>query len=281
MSNRLYISDLDGTLLQPNGSLSEFSKNTLNALLDGNMSIAFATARSKYKVVELLKGLNLFLPYISLNGVQLIDGATNKSIQEYILPLDLTKEVIDLSKTQGLYPFILGEHNNADILTYNNIKNLMMEKFINQRKGDRRLHCSEGKDFFPDKVFVLNFLGRKEQIEDLQSNLLQRFPVEIKTNLVREIYIDNCYSLEIRDRQADKSIMVYALCEILDTTVDNVVYFGDELNDLEIFEVVGKKIAVENAHESIKLKADEVIASNNMDGVAKYLDFLFKEGDNG
>ena len=70
MSIPLYISDLDGTLLRPDGALSDYSRDGLNGLIADGMHFTVATARSVVSIRQLLQGLQLSLPVINLNGAR-------------------------------------------------------------------------------------------------------------------------------------------------------------------------------------------------------------------
>lgn len=69
----LYVSDLDGTLLNDNQKLDEESLETLNSLIDRGMNFTIATARSIDSVRSIINGLNLRLPIILINGVFIFD----------------------------------------------------------------------------------------------------------------------------------------------------------------------------------------------------------------
>ncbi|MCX4384630.1 MAG: HAD family hydrolase, partial [Clostridia bacterium] len=64
----LYLTDLDGTLLRPDGTLSEYSKNALNALTEKGVTVSFATARSYNTAMPLLEGVKTNTPMIVHNG---------------------------------------------------------------------------------------------------------------------------------------------------------------------------------------------------------------------
>jgi len=69
----LYISDLDGTLLNSRKQISEFTKETLNVLIDNDVHFSVATARTAASSVKILSGLQLNVPVILMNGVAIYD----------------------------------------------------------------------------------------------------------------------------------------------------------------------------------------------------------------
>ena len=66
---KLYISDMDGTLLQSNGTLSPYSKAKLNEFYNKDISFAVATARSMVSAMPLLDGVRFKAPIVLMNGV--------------------------------------------------------------------------------------------------------------------------------------------------------------------------------------------------------------------
>lgn len=66
------------------------------------------------------------------------------------------------------------------------------------------------------------------------------------------------------------------MLEILNIKKEEAIAIGDDNNDLSMFEQVGYKVAMENAIDSVKQKADEITLSNDEDGVAIFLDKLLK-----
>ena len=76
----LYVSDLDGTLLDGNGRLSKESAKRLNRLIDKGLNLTIATARNYDSAYPLLRELNLKHPIILFNGVYLTELHTGKNI---------------------------------------------------------------------------------------------------------------------------------------------------------------------------------------------------------
>lgn len=70
--NTLYVSDLDGTLLNTNTELSEKIKEIINTLLQQGMKFTYATARSFYSASKILQGLHISIPVITYNGAYFI-----------------------------------------------------------------------------------------------------------------------------------------------------------------------------------------------------------------
>ena len=69
----LYISDLDGTLLNRQAELSDFTRDTLNELIRGGLDFSFATARTAASAIKIMQAVNISLPVVMMNGVLIYD----------------------------------------------------------------------------------------------------------------------------------------------------------------------------------------------------------------
>ena len=79
----LFISDLDGTLLNGNAEVTEFTRDTLNRLMAKGLNFTAATARTLASAGKILSGLDLKLPVILMNGVLIYDMAEKKYVKPF------------------------------------------------------------------------------------------------------------------------------------------------------------------------------------------------------
>ena len=91
----LYVSDLDGTLMRSDGTLSPETVRMINALTERGAAFTYATARSIESARTIAGGLNLPLPAITRNGCVLADNATGRHLEKALF----TEEEIVLLKT--------------------------------------------------------------------------------------------------------------------------------------------------------------------------------------
>ena len=78
--------------------------------------------------------------------------------------------------------------------------------------------------------------------------------------------------VEMYSKETSKGIAMRTLADILGISKSEIMSIGNGENDLTMFEESGVKIAVENAEDCLKAKADFVVASNNADGVAEAIE---------
>ena len=95
---------------------------------------------------------------------------------------------------------------------------------------------------------------------------------------IDEKFIDNStIYFDIANIDSNKGNAVNKLLKILNIKKDETIAIGDDNNDLSMFEEVGYKVAVDNAIDIVKEKADEITLSNDEDGVAVFLEKLMEE----
>ena len=131
MSKTLYISDLDGTLLLPDATVSEYTVNTINRLINNGLNFSVATARTAATCDRLLGDIKINIPIILMNGVIVYDFKTKKCINKALLSEDAKNKVIttkcitkgDISSVplspRQVVEFALANQASAIILAHN------------------------------------------------------------------------------------------------------------------------------------------------------------------
>ncbi len=261
----LFVSDLDGTLLDKTPKTSEYTNSVLNALNEAGMTITFATARSFVTTKKVTKGLKLFHPLVVHNGTFIVDkdGAIlvknvfEKSdahdILSDILQNDLSPVVFSLIDEKQKFSYVKESLNDAT------------NDFINERQKDERNHPVKTADeLYSGEIYYFTLIGDEAKTK----KLYEKFKHKYKCYFQRDIY-SNEYWLEITPKHATKANAVRQLAKLLEC--DKIVAFGDGINDLEMFTIANEAYAVENAVEQLKEKATKIIESNVKNGVAKWL----------
>ena len=113
----LYISDLDGTLLNSEASLSEFTKETLNQLIQEGMLFTYATARSSISACAVTQGLNVKLPVIVYNGTFIKDLFNGEFLVSNYFG-DEVKDLLDDLMEHDIYPIVYSYMNQEEKFTY-------------------------------------------------------------------------------------------------------------------------------------------------------------------
>ena len=97
-------------------------------------------------------------------------------------------------------------------------------------------------------------------------------------NAVNIINTDRNQLLQIMSKEAGKEKAVKQIVKNLGTNLNDVLCFGDDYNDLELFRSCGYTIAMENGINELKLISNEITRSNDEDGVAIVLERILTNG---
>jgi Cof subfamily protein (haloacid dehalogenase superfamily) len=273
---KLYISDLDGTLLNSKRIISKNSAAIINDLIASGMKFTVATARSYEACHDVLRPLNLNLPMILNNGVFVYDPVSGENIVENYLDRSSVKFILDYYESRHVYPFVssVDSKGNKKIF-YKGVFNRGQEIYTNFRRAsrDKRLtlvdNYSVPVDYNVINIFAIEEKGRLDKTYQLfKSNL------DASCHYTEEIYSKGFFWLEVTNSRGNKSWAAEFLKKYL--KIDKMICFGDNLNDESLFRIADEKYAVKNAYKQLKDLATDIIDSNNDDGVARFLQFNTK-----
>ncbi|UVI27985.1 HAD family hydrolase [Paenibacillus spongiae] len=267
----LYISDLDGTLLNDEQQVSPESVKILNALIGRGLLFTVATARSAESASWLLRDLTLRLPVAYMNGVFIHDPVTKRNIRSNFLSGALTAEVLAAYERSDLLPLLYTlDRYDVPHVYYKGIRNESEENYITNRTklGDSRFRMVDGfPDFTVESVMTVNAIDTQERLQPVYEAF--RCRSEVICHFGPDIYTPGYYWLEIANSQANKREAALFLKQY--AKADKLICFGDSLNDLPMFEAADEKYAVSNAHERVIQAATGTILTNAEHGVAHYL----------
>jgi len=266
----LYVSDLDGTLLNNNAKISDRSLNIINSLIDKGMLFTVATARSIASVKYILKDLKLTLPVILMNGVCIYDPVNQKYINVETLSKENIRILISLIEENNLKGFMYAVKNEKLSTYYEELSNKALRDFYEIRVKRYKKPFTKVNKFAEIKdepIIYFVLMDYKEKLEPIY-RLVENLP-NINSVFYKDNYEKDMWYLEIFSNKASKYHAVQYLRKYL--SADYVIGFGDNQNDLSLFGACDKFYAVDNAIEELKQRADAVIGKNSEDGVAMWL----------
>jgi Cof subfamily protein (haloacid dehalogenase superfamily) len=268
--SQLFLTDLDHTFLKDDLSISDFTKNTWNNMAKKHI-MGIATARSYKKAEQFIKGLDINAPLVLLDGA-LIVSPKREIVDTKVLSKEIGDEIIACGAKLGIYPFVLAlkDTNLNEAFLYPKQKNKQQKELLTRYKNDDNLQEWDNIKAM-DKNFKIVYFGELELLELLENNLKTIFKDEIKYILAPEAYL-GCYFLTLLHKDADKAHGLAKVQDIMQIDYKEFTVFGDNLNDIGMFNLAGKSVAVANAHEDVKKIATHISDfTNNEDAVAKYL----------
>jgi 5-amino-6-(5-phospho-D-ribitylamino)uracil phosphatase len=275
---KLYIlTDLDGTLLRSDSSLSPFSKEVFTTAIEDGHVVSYATARSYTSSQTLVADIPWQFPIILYNGALILDPLTQTTVGGAWLSHDITNEVISLGKSYDQVPFLfLLDENQQELVMHEPLRRVGEQGFFDSRPNDRRFHEIPllHINHLDKKVMIVTYIGVYEELKPFYDALKLRYGTDIYLHFTLDTYLKNQHFLEVSDPLANKGAATLKWAELVGCLPEQIIVFGDNLNDLGMFEAGGKRLAVSSAHPELQKKADSLISSNDEDGVANYIQGL-------
>jgi Cof subfamily protein (haloacid dehalogenase superfamily) len=268
------VSDLDGTLLQGDGTLSHYSRNALIELLEAGVHFTVASARAWGEIVPVLGDLPLTLPVIAINGAYLTDYKTGNHLVINHIENDFAAAIYQHILDGQLFPFIVTHNGTEDCLYWQDLKNEQMQWYhdiLHVHKDKRIRRIEDLKHALAEKVIAFAVMGPPEHVKALSEMLADEYPGMLENFLFENPYSPGHWWLTIHDQRACKSKAVRTLVETTGHDLKNLTVFGDHINDIKMLQLAGKGVTVANAEPEVKAIADEVIGSNDDDAVVRYM----------
>jgi Cof subfamily protein (haloacid dehalogenase superfamily) len=266
----LYVSDLDGTLLNPATAISPYTARTINALIEKGLLFTYATARSLATAGVVTRPLQLRLPVILNNGVFLTDPATGEILHATTLPEDQASRVLAIIARHQVPALVYALLDGRERVSWLGAwENAGVRSYVADRPGDERLRRVEDMAALgAGEIYYIAMIEEETEARRLES--LFAGEDNLTCLLTNDIYHREEWWLELYHRDASKAAAVETLRQKIGA--ERVVCFGDGINDLPLFRACSEAYAMGNAHPLVKQAATAVIGRNDEDGVARWLE---------
>lgn len=261
----LYVSDLDGTLLRSNETTSEYTNGVINELVSKGMIFSYATARSLVTARKVTKGIVAKIPLIVYNGAFVIDSVTEKILIANYFDSSVQAVLEDLF-SHNIYPIVYAHLDGREKFSFvPQLCTNAMAEFLNTRKGDIRTNEVRSlSELKKGDIFYITCIDEPGKLLPFYEKYRNRYHCVYQ----EDIYTNEQW-LEIMPAETSKSNAIKQLQEMLGC--EKLIVFGDGKNDIDMFQLADESYAMANAHRDLREYATAVIASNDEDGVAKWL----------
>lgn len=261
MLPRIVASDLDGTLLRSDGTLSLRTCRALAAVQAAGCRVVLCTARPVRWVRPIAAQAGAAGCAVCVNGAVIWDFATDVVISEHAIAPDVVLDVV--TRLTDLFPGgAWGIEHAAGF----------------DHEPGYRPHWPVGPETVVAPVHELLGIPPLKLLfrHDAHSPDAMLDPARAALRGVVELSHSNSADglLEISARGVDKGAGLARLCAALDVDPQDVIAFGDMPNDLALLEFAGRAVAVANAHPDVLAMADELTLGHDEDGVAIVLERL-------
>ena len=267
----LYISDLDGTLLNQNKEVSEYAKLIINAYIARGGQFSVATARTAASTCKILSGLNIVVPVILMNGAVVYDFHEDKYIKTEIICKEIANSILEVLNTHHISGFMYAIYKDKLMTYYENLESKAMRDFHDERV-QKYYKTFEQVSSFKEKlvdngIIYFALIDEFDQLLDVCNSLKNQHNIDM--TLYKDIYEENLWYLEIYSIQASKFNAVNYLRK--KGSYDRIIGFGDNHNDIPFLKACDEFYSVSNAVNELKELATATIDSNINDGVVKFL----------
>lgn len=266
---KMLVTDMDYTLLNKDKDVSERNKKALKAAMDKGVHVVVATGRIYTSALYYARLLGISTPIIASNGAIIREEQTDDTMYQSLLPETAIKEMIRLTREIGLYCHFFSKDT------------IYTERLVNVSS-----RYTEWNKFLAEKDQVkIRLLDRFEDMTEYQKNeifkavvvdndnsKLQYIRSEVlKTGIVTvsQSLSDN---IEVMNKEVSKGNAVAKLAEIYDIKPAEIITLGDNENDISMIEYAGLGVAMGNAVQLLKDRADYITADYMDDGVAQVIE---------
>lgn len=271
----LVVSDIDGTLLNDDGILTEKTKWFINLLINNGIKVSLATGRLHSAVERLAEEINFKGEIISLDGSVIKSYPEGLKLYESFVKQKVVERAINLAKNYLVNIALC--HSDAIYFTENNsfIPEILTKYGARYQEVDSYVNYINNT---LEIIFVSDMLDSITAIKK-QFEFPRSFGCEI--SYYRSMSKKKLHFLEVRKSGSSKGLAIKRLLNRYKIKWRNIAVVGDWYNDVSMFETKALKVALENAVPELKAKADIITsAGNNEDGITEFFDMILKSRGN-
>lgn len=270
-------SDLDGTLLKTDTTVSEENLSAIERLYKNGVKVVISTGRTYTEIPPELRNNPHIEFFICSNGAMIYTRDKGLAYSSTMSPSQ-TREIFDLLNGYDTFielytngrPVVDRDKYNEDGFKYYNVDADFLPEMRRSRIpisyfNDNFEYVAKGLEMFDV------FFRHMDERLDCMKKLDELFPFAEYTSSLK-------YNLEILKRGVNKGYGIRSFCRLMHININEVYAIGDSLNDVTAFQAAGHCFAMRNATDELKKISDGVICSND-EHVMVYLDKYFKESE--
>lgn len=259
---RLIVTDVDGTLLDPNQKITERTERALKAVIAQGIDVVLATGKTRNAAPYIWERLGVVTYGIFLQGMATYDPS-GQIIQQKTLDPNIARQVLTI-----------GEDRGFSMIAYSGQRIFVRTLNEDIRQGTIKYH-----EPLPEAVGALQNIVDTMPIHKVLAIGDPRAIMSLRWHLnlllgssARLMQAGVPDMLEILPPNGGKGSALRGLLKTLDIPIEEVLAIGDAENDLDMIQIAGIGVAMGNAEQRIKDAADYVAPSNAEDGLAETLE---------
>jgi Cof subfamily protein (haloacid dehalogenase superfamily) len=260
MQYKLVAVDIDGTLLNSEGIITEKTREAIKKAVKNGVVFSICTGRPIQGVESFNSLLNLDSPFITYNGAMIVMGKSKEILFEQNLEAEAARDILSIGKELGTTMVIW---SNNKLYTYE------LNEKVNDYKQIAKIEpviIHDEEEVIREGITKILWYDTPEKLDGYQDILIDKLGDSVNYCTSRPIF------LEFFSKKVSKAVAMEKIGEHFGIKREEMIAIGDGFNDLPMIEYAGLGVAMGNAPELIKAKADYVTLSNDEDGIAHVLE---------
>jgi hydroxymethylpyrimidine pyrophosphatase-like HAD family hydrolase len=269
---RLVASDLDGTLLRADHTLSRRTATVLERLAADGVHIVLATGRPQRTLNQLYRQLSIRPLAVCANGAAVYDPTTDVFLNTtYLSPALLSESCARIRAQVPDVVFGVELDGGRRMLRERGFRVDREEWLLDVGEADLAELVQR-----PAAKLVVKPRDTGVPVADVElTRLLTEAVSDSLDGIAEATYSSDWVMAEVSAIGVSKASGLAWVAEHYAVKADDVIAFGDMPNDIPMFAWAGSSVAVANAHPETRGAADTVTHSNDEDGVADHLERLY------
>ncbi|MBM7704713.1 Cof-type HAD-IIB family hydrolase [Metabacillus iocasae] len=260
---KLFVSDLDGTLLNESKAVEQHNIDALKQLREQSIDICLASGRMDNEILKIANDVEDSFHRISQNGAYVMTNE-NHSLHEKVFEHEVASKLYSLTRLPDKLTIVCSNHTNF-VEEKTEIVEQIEKLMFFPIEVEAAMQTEIGVSLAPSKITVL---GEDAGLLTLQRELAEAFPNEIDT------YISAPKCLDIMPKSISKGNAIQLLIEHLQIKPKEVACIGDSFNDIPMFKLTPNSFAMSTAPEAVKKEAAHVV-----DSVSEAIQIVLKQNE--
>lgn len=252
------VTDMDDTLFDPSGGISDYTLETMRECVRRGVKLIPASGRAQASMEPYVRQLDTGMPYIACNGAQLV-SADHRVYDTATFPVELAREICAFLADNGFYVqayhgehFYYGEECDAS-------------RRYTKSSGMRGVAVGDLVKFLTFPVPKLLSVAHPDEVARL-------YPIANERYAGRAAFtVSKPYFLEVEPMGVNKGVALAKLAAEIGLDPQTTMVFGDSLNDLSMLAFTPNSVAMGNAREELKRVAAHICGPNSEDGMARFV----------
>lgn len=263
MKYKFAAADMDGTLLNNSDEITPITADTIQRAVQEGLIFSVCTGRPIQGVEKYNHILNLKAPVITYNGAMIVMSHTKEVLFEQGLEREDAAKILES-----------GRKYNTTMCVWS--KNQLYTNVLNDRIMEYRKATDVTPILIENEEELLDQGITKILWYDTIENI-QKWEKEIPSDTFSSVTFctSKPFYLEFFNKKVSKASAMERIGEHYGITREEMIGIGDGFNDLPMIEYAGLGVAMENAPDEVKEKAQYITASNECDGVAQVLETFY------